>query len=112
MIKFNTTLGAIAIALLSVAGPVIAQMPTDQGKMGSTAMPALTDGEVKKIDKDAGKITIKHGEIKHMEMPGMTMVFAVSDSKMLDKVKVGDKVRFMVEQQPGKMVVTRLDPAS
>ena len=58
--------------------------------------PSLTDGEVKKIDKEQGKITLKHGAIKHMDMPGMTMVFLAKDKAMLDTVKAGDKVRFMV----------------
>lgn len=89
-----------------------AQMTMGHGKMEMPAASSMTEGEIKKISPESGKITIKHGEIKNLDMPGMTMVFAVADSKMLDKVKVGDKVRFIVEQQPGKLVVSRLDPAS
>lgn len=74
-------------------------------------MPALTDGEVRKIDLSANKITIKHGPIVHMDMPGMTMIFVVKDKAMLEKVKVGDKIRFMVTQEDGKMVVTEIQPA-
>ena len=70
---------------------------------------AMTDGEVRKIDKDARKITIKHGEIKNLGMPPMTMVFQVKDPAMLDKVKQGDKVRFHVEQESGAMVVTSIE---
>ena len=55
---------------------------------------ALSDGEVRKVDKDAKKITIKHGPIEKLEMPAMTMVFQVKDPAMLDKVKAGDKVKF------------------
>ena len=50
----------------------------------------LTDAEVRKVDKPAGKITLKHGEIKNLEMPGMTMVVQVKDAALLDKVKAGD----------------------
>ena len=74
--------------------------------MGMAAMPGMTDGEVRKIDKEAGKITIKHGEIKHMEMPGMTMVFLVREKALLDKVEVGQKIQFIVVQENGKMIVS------
>lgn len=72
------------------------------------ATSTLTDGEVRKIDKETGKLTIKHEEIKHMDMPGMTMVFVAKDKAMLDKVKAGDKVRFMVINENGKMTVTEI----
>lgn len=66
----------------------------------------MTDGEIRKIDKDNKKITIKHGEIKNLDMPGMTMVFQVRDPAVLDKVKVGDKVKFVAEKSGGAIVVT------
>ena len=72
---------------------------------------AMSDGEVRKVDKDAGKITLKHGEIKNIQMPPMTMVFRVTDPALLGQVKPGDKVRFRVEQQGGMLVVTKLVPA-
>lgn len=78
----------------------------------SSDMAMLTDGEVRKIDPAAGKITIKHGPIQHMDMPGMTMVFTAKDKALLDKVKVGDKIRFMVSHEDGKMLVTEIQPAS
>jgi Cu/Ag efflux protein CusF len=67
------------------------------------------DGEVRKVDRDASKITLKHGEIKSLEMPPMTMVFPVKDKTLLDKVKAGDKVRFSVEKQGGTAIVTAID---
>ena len=60
---------------------------------------------------DNGKVTIKHGEIKHMDMPGMTMVFTAKDKSLLSNVKPGDKVKFMVVNEGGKMVVTDIQPA-
>lgn len=78
----------------------------------ASSMAMLTDGEVRKIDSAAGKITIKHGPIAHMDMPGMTMVFTARDKALLDKVKVGDKIRFMVTHEDGKMLVTEIQPAS
>ena len=110
--KLRLVLSATALAITALAGnPVFAQMNMDHGKMGMAAAPGMTDGEVRKIDKDAGKITIKHGEIKHMEMPGMTMVFTAKDKNLLSNVKPGDKVKFMVVNEGGKMVVTDLQPA-
>lgn len=71
----------------------------------------LTDGEVRKVDKDAQKITLKHGPIKNLDMPGMTMVFRVKDAALLDAAKAGDKVMFRAEQEGGQYVVTRIEPA-
>ena len=84
----------------------------DHGKMDmSQASASMTDGEIKKVDQSTGKVTIKHGEIKHMDMPGMTMVFTAKDKSLLGKVKPGDKVKFMVVNEGGKMVVTDIHPA-
>ena len=71
----------------------------------------LAEGEVRKIDKDAGKLTLKHGPIKHMDMPGMTMVFQVNDKSLLDKVKVGEKIRFQLVSEQGRYVVTEIQAA-
>ena len=77
-----------------------------------TAAPSdMTDGEVRKVDMDTKKITLKHGEIKNLGMPGMTMVFQVKDPALLDKVKVGDKVRFTAEKAGGAIVVTSIEAA-
>lgn len=70
---------------------------------------AMTDGEVRKVDKDAKKITIKHGEIKNLAMPPMTMVFQVKDPALLDQVKQGDKVRFEAAESGGALVIVRLE---
>ena len=67
---------------------------------------AMSEGEVRKIDKENKKITLKHGEIRNLEMPGMTMVFQVKDAAMLDAVKPGDKVQFKAERSAGALVVT------
>jgi Cu(I)/Ag(I) efflux system periplasmic protein CusF len=82
---------------------------------GALAFPAwasgdFADGEVRKVDRSAGKITLKHGEIRSLDMPPMTMVFAVVDKSLLDKVKAGDKVRFRAASQDGRMTVTDIQP--
>ncbi len=94
-------LGSHAANAASHAGaPMAAPSSTD-----------MSDGEIRKVDMDSKKITIKHGEIKNLDMPGMTMVFQVKDPAMLDKVKAGDKVRFKAEKAGGAIVVTEIQAA-
>ncbi len=116
----------LAATALATALPAMAQTAADHskmdhgkmdhskmehGKMGMAATPAVADGEVRKIDKENGKITIRHGEIKHMDMPPMTMVFTAKDKALLDKVQVGQRIQFTVIHEGGKMVVTDMQPA-
>ena len=108
--------GAATAQAASHAG---APMPMPMGEAkkemmapaGAMSMADMTEGEIRKVDKDNKKITIKHGEIKNLDMPGMTMVFQVKDPAMLDKVKAGDKVRFKAEKANGAMVVTDIQLA-
>ena len=74
------------------------------------AQGAMANGEVKKIDEAAGKITLKHGPIKNLDMQdeSMTMVFRVQDPAMLKTVKVGDKVKFDADRVNGQITVTTL----
>ena len=65
-------------------------------------------GEVTKINEAQGKITLKHGAIKNLEMDAMTMVFAVADPAMLKSVKVGDKVTFEADRVNGRITVTKI----
>lgn len=65
----------------------------------------MSDGVIRKIDRENKKITLRHGEIKNLEMPPMTMVFQVKDPALLDKVKPGDKVKFRAEKSAGAFVV-------
>ena len=81
-------------------------------KAGGLSSVDSVDGEVRRVDKATGKITLRHGELKQLDMPPMTMVFEVSDKAMLDSVKAGDKVKFKVINKDGKMIVTEMKPAS
>lgn len=69
----------------------------------------LSDGEIRKVDKAAGKLTIKHGPLENLGMPAMTMIFRVKNPAMLDQVKPGDRVRFLAEKVDGALTVTRLE---
>ena len=111
IIQKITTVSALA---LGIALPVssMAQTTMDHSKMDmSQPAASMTEGEVKKVDLEAGKVTIKHGPIKNMDMPGMTMVFTAKDKGLLANVKPGDKIRFMAVNEGGKMVVTDIQPA-
>lgn len=73
---------------------------------------SLADGEVRKIDKDAQKITIRHGPMPSLDMPSaMTMVYRVRDPAMLGQVKAGDKIKFQADKIGGAYTVTRIEPA-
>jgi Cu(I)/Ag(I) efflux system protein CusF len=78
------------------------------GVLAQAALP-LVDGEVRKVDLSAQKITLKHGEIKNLDMPAMSMVFKVKDPALLDKVKAGDRVQFAAEDVNGALTVVTLE---
>jgi Cu(I)/Ag(I) efflux system protein CusF len=89
---------------------VLAQTATEKSvptaTTGTKSADAMTYGEVRKIDKEAGKLTLKHGRIENLNMPGMTMVFGVKNKSMLDDLQVGDKVKFSAASEEGKLIVT------
>ena len=74
--------------------------------LGAWAQTPTTTGEVTKLDKAGGRVTLKHGEIKNLDMPPMTMVFRVSNPKLLDELAVGSRVRFTAEKVDGQYTVT------
>ncbi len=97
-----------------LAGALVATAAHAQSQGGHDAhhpAAALSEGEVRKVDKDAKKITIKHGPLANLDMPPMTMVFQVKDPAMLNQVKAGDKVKFQAEKVGGAYTVTRIEPA-
>jgi len=93
-------LKVIPIAVTMLAGSALAQ----------TDIP-LTDGEIRRVDRDAKKITIRHGPIPSLNMPPMTMVFQTADPALLDRVKPGDKVKFSAIHDRGAYIVTRIETA-
>jgi Cu/Ag efflux protein CusF len=111
--KYALTVALIASALTA---PAFAQQnAADHSSHGShQAAPAtasvMSDGEIRKVDHDAQKITIRHGPITNLNMPPMTMVFQVKDPVLLDRAKTGDKIKFTAEQSGGAYIVTSIDP--
>ncbi len=104
----------IQLLALVFAAPAFAQQKSDDHAAHHSAASAsapveMTEGEIRKVDRAAGTMTIKHGEIKNLGMPPMTMVFKARNVALLDKVKIGEKVRFTAEQTTaGVLVVTEV----
>ena len=108
-IKSFITVSALLLSTATIfaASHAGAPMAKDVAKT-EAAVPAsdMTNGEVRKVDKENKKITLKHGAIKNLDMPGMTMVFQVKDAALLDSVEAGDKIKFKAEQAGSAIVVT------
>lgn len=103
MMPFHQTLVAAALAataVFSVSARAQMSVPASE----------TTEAEVRKVDKDNKKITLKHGAIKSLDMPAMTMVFGVKDAAMLNNVQAGDKVQFKATSEAGKFTVTEIQP--
>ena len=96
---------------MSKPGAMKMDSKSSDAKDQTSSPMTMTEGEVRKIDKDQGKVTLKHGEIKNLGMPGMTMVFRVQDKTMLDQIKEGDKVKFAVDNLDNQLTVTQVQPA-
>ena len=110
----KTLVSTIAAAAILVAGSAAhaqgasghaAHAPAPAAKAPSSAM---SEGEVRKVDRAAGKITLKHGPVPSIDMPPMTMVFGVKDPALLDQVKPGDKVLFKAVNEAGKFTISNL----
>jgi Cu(I)/Ag(I) efflux system periplasmic protein CusF len=89
------------LALLLAAPPALA-----------TSHDVLSEGEIRRVDKEASKLTIRHGPLLNLDMPAMTMVFVVRDAALLDQVRPGDRVKFRAEKLNGGYEVTRIEAAS
>ncbi|WP_304589964.1 copper-binding protein [Burkholderia anthina] len=108
-LMISAVLGLSSMAWMGNAAAQESHMHTGHGGTAS-ASAELTDGEIRKIDKAAGALTVKHGPIKRFDMPGMTMVLHVSDSSRIDQLQVGDKVRFRVEKEGEKFLAMEIEP--
>src|SRR5687767_2506619 len=106
----------LAVAALSATLGANAQTTPASGADHSAHHPAAaaapqSDGEVRKVDKEQGKVTLRHGPLQNLDMPSMTMVFTAADPKLLEGLKEGDKVKFTAEKVNGAFTVTAIQPA-
>jgi Cu(I)/Ag(I) efflux system protein CusF len=111
----STSLSAFVAALVFASGVNAQRAPAEAGKPPAAAASGqdaavMTDGEVRKVDREAGKLTLRHSPIASLDMPAMTMVFRVADQKMLESVKEGDKVRFTAARIDGAITLTKIEP--
>lgn len=106
---------AVALAAHAQTAPASADDHAAHHPAATSAAPASaawTDGEVRKVDAENGKLTLRHGPIANLNMPGMTMVFKLADPKLIDGLKVGDKLRFTAQNVNGALTVTSIEPAA
>ena len=103
------TLALLALASIGAAANGDAA-PSATSATSVIVTATATDGEVRKIDRELGKVTLKHGPITSLGMPGMTMVFKVADPDLLRDLKEGDRVRFFADRVNGAIAVTAIEP--
>ena len=108
-------LSALVLVLATTAAAAETKQPDDHSSHHAAPGPAVTaavakaEGEVRKVDKEAKKLTLRHGPIPNLEMPEMTMVFRVQDPRMLDGLEAKQRVRFTAERIEGQLTVTSLE---
>jgi len=105
-------LTSIACLLFAPGGYAAGDTSADNaaGTPSADSGQAMTSGVVKKVDKGAGKVTIRHGPIVNLGMPQMTMIFRVKDPAMLDRLKEGDEIRFVADKIDGAYAVIQFEP--
>jgi Cu(I)/Ag(I) efflux system protein CusF len=113
MNRIPTIVLAVSLGLALPIGATAAEDgATQRGRAKSMDSAApMSAGEVRKVDKSSGKVTIKHGPLDNLGMPAMTMVFRVKDPAMLDQMKEGDKINFVAEKVNGAITVIQVEPA-
>ena len=101
---------ALLLACWLAPHPVCAQTGAATGDRPATvqARADLTAGEVRKVDKENGTVTLRHERIVHLNLPPMTMVFRVADKGLLDSLRPGDRILFRAEENNGALTLTEI----
>lgn len=110
MKKLASIIIASSLLTMSAASFAASHAAAPASSASATSLP-MADAEIRKIDLENKKVTLKHGEIKNLDMPGMTMVFQVKDAALLDNIKAGDKVKFTADKVNGTYTVMSIEPA-
>ena len=105
------SMSAALLIAFSIPLPALADDAHHKPAMVAQAASSLSEGEVRKVDKEAKKLTIRHGPLANLDMPAMTMVFQVKDPAMLEQVKAGDKIRFQADKVGSAYTVTHIESA-
>ena len=106
----------VAASLLSASAGAFAQQAAQSGEHSShhpeqAVSKPQSEGEVRKVDLAQSKVTLRHGPLVNLDMPGMTMVFTAADPKLLEGLKEGDKVRFTADKKDGPFIITAIEVA-
>lgn len=124
MKHITTAIAALALGCAMLT-PALAQNHANHGGAASMGISAdktpaaappgadavMTAGEITRVDARSGKLTIRHEDIKNLEMPAMTMVFVLKDAAQAAQFNAGDKVRFHVQDEDGTLTITRIERA-
>lgn len=103
--------------LILMAFAACTALPVTAAEHEHHAAPASADaaktddqvrGEIRAIDRENGKLTLRHEAIPKFEMAAMTMAFRVADPALLSGFTVGDRVLFAVEKLNGRLVVVAI----
>ncbi len=105
------TISALALGLIWPMSGFAQANNQPPGAVEARPATALSEGEIRRLDPETGKLTIRHGEIRNLDMPPMTMVFTARDKAMLAGLKVGDRIRFAASNEGGRYLVTEIQPA-
>ncbi|MFZ5548948.1 MAG: copper-binding protein [Pseudomonadota bacterium] len=108
--KLTTLIAAVALAASGGAFAQAADHSAHHASDAASAAAPQSDGEVRKVDKEQAKVTLRHGPLQNLDMPGMTMVFKAADPKLIEGLKEGDKVKFTAEKVNGVFTVTAIQP--
>jgi Cu(I)/Ag(I) efflux system protein CusF len=111
-IQFTPLCAIAASFLFMLPGAQAQEAHQHHDDVAASAPATMSTGEVVKVDKELGKITLRHGPLANLNMPGMTMAFKVAQPAMLDQVKPGDQVQFMAEKAGGALTITALQGAN
>lgn len=107
-ILFALTIAGASLAHAQSPQPA-ERAPQGDGPAASAAsQELLSEGEVRKVNREAGKVTLRHGPLTNLDMPAMTMVFTAANPQLLDDLKEGDKVRFHADRKDGVFLVTAI----
>ncbi|MCX7272923.1 MAG: copper-binding protein [Burkholderiales bacterium] len=108
------SLGLLAMSTVGAQTSTPAAPPAQPTQPTAPAQPPaatpMIGGEIRRIDRAGGRVTIRHDEIAHLDMPPMTMVFQASPASLLEGLATGNRIRFRVERSSGALVVTAIEP--
>ena len=105
------TISALALGVIWPASGFAQANSLPPSAVEARPATALSEGEIRRLDPETGKLTIRHGEIRNLDMPPMTMVFTARDKSQLAGLKVGDRIRFVASNEGGKYLVTEIQLA-